>query len=264
MDISGTAFVVTGGGNGIGREVVRALAAAGARVAALDLNEDGLAETHTLAGSSDAVSTHVVDVTDRESVARAVAEAVERHGAIDGLVNVAGIIQRFVPVLDLEMPEMERVMNVNFWGTVNMVKALLPHLLSRPHAAIVNVSSMGALAPVPGQAVYGASKAAVALLTQGLHAELLDSNVAVTLVYPGGVATNITGNSGVGTPSATSGSSYTLTSPEDAAARIVTGIERGSVRVLIGKDARGLDTLARLSPRRATHMIAKKMAQLRG
>ena len=68
---------------------------------------------------------------------------------------------------------------------------------SRPEAALVTVSSMGALAPVPGQTVYGASKSAVKLLTEGLYAEAMGTNLAVTIVFPGGVSTDITGNSGV-------------------------------------------------------------------
>jgi NAD(P)-dependent dehydrogenase (short-subunit alcohol dehydrogenase family) len=72
----------------------------------------------------------------------------------------------------------------NFWGTVNTTKAFLPLLLARPSATLVNVSSMGALVPVPGQSAYGASKAAVKLFTEGLHAELHDSNVKVTVVFP--------------------------------------------------------------------------------
>ena len=93
-------------------------------------------------------------------------------------------------------------MNVNFWGVVNMTKAFLPALLARPAAAVLNVSSMGGFLPVPGQAVYGASKAAVKLFTEALFAELHETNVAVTIVFPGGVATNITQNSGVAMPAA--------------------------------------------------------------
>ena len=129
---------------------------------------------------------------------------------------------------------------------------------------------MGGLAPVPGQTLYGASKAAVKLFTEGLYAELRDTNVAVTVVFPGGVATGITENSGVAAPtSVASGAAAekmaaNLTTPQDAAAQIIAGIEKGSYRVVIGSDARMLDRLARLSPQRATDMIAKRMASLVG
>ncbi|HRD39265.1 MAG TPA: SDR family NAD(P)-dependent oxidoreductase, partial [Bacteroidia bacterium] len=70
-------------------------------------------------------------------------------------------------------------------------KSFLPHLLKRPEAHIVNISSMGGFLPVPGQSIYGATKAAVKLLTEGLRSELLDTNVRVTLIFPGAIGTNI-------------------------------------------------------------------------
>ena len=117
---------------------------------------------------------------------------------------------------------------------------------------------------MPGQTVYGASKAAVKLLTEGLYAEMRGTSVAVTVVFPGGVATGITTNSGVAAPvSADEASASTkLTTPQDAARQIVEAVERGSYRLVIGRDARMLDRLARLSPRRATDTVAKRMASL--
>ena len=158
-------------------------------------------------------------------------------------------------------------MAVNFWGPVHLTKAaLLPHLLSRPEACVVNVSSMGALAPVPGQTVYGDSKAAVKLFTEGLYAELRDTPVRVTVVFPSAVATEIASNSDAAVPgrSADSIAAAKITSAVDAAQQIVAGIEKGSYRVVIGSDARMLDRLSRLAPQRATDMIAKKMASLLG
>lgn len=259
-------FVVTGAGNGIGREVALALLAQGSRVAALDLRAEGLAETHALAGTNAVrLTTHAVDVTDRAAVAALPDVVLTDHGQIDGLLNVAGIIQRFVPFAELDYPDIEKVMDVNFWGVVNTCMAFLPVLLTRPEAAIVNVSSMGGFAPVPGQTIYGASKAAVKLLTEGLYAELRTSPVAVTVVFPGAVSTHITENSGVAIPgaaAAASKSAMPMTTAADAARQIVAGMEKGRYRVVVGKDARGLDALARLTPRRATELIAKKMAAL--
>ena len=267
MQITDKVFVVTGGGNGIGREVVLALLAAGGLVAAVDLSREGLDETAELAttASTDQLSTHVVDLTDRAAV-EALPDAVrEAHGRIDGLVNVAGIIQPFVKFADLEYAQMEKVLAVNLWGVIHTCKTFLPHLVVRREACIVNVSSMGALAPVPGQTMYGASKAAVKLLTEGLYSELHDTTVAVTVVFPGGVSTGIAQHSGVAIPgmdAAPADLAAKITSPSEAARQIVKGIETGSYRVVIGKDARGLDRLSRFSPQRATDLVAKKMASL--
>lgn len=267
MEISGRVFVVTGGGNGIGRQVVLELLRRGARVAAVDLRPQGLEETARLAAAGDRLSTHPVDVSDRDRVATLPDEVIAAHGRVDGLLNVAGIIQPFVPFAELEQSDIDRVMAVNFTGTVATCRAFLPHLQRRPAAAIVNVSSMGGLAPVPGQTIYGASKAAVKLFTEGLYAELRTSPVAVTVVFPGGVATDITGNSGVEVPGgaeAAASSRIPTTTAEDAARQVVDGMARGAYRVVIGKDARGLDLMTRMAPRRATDFVAKRMAALLG
>ncbi|MDO5504333.1 MAG: SDR family NAD(P)-dependent oxidoreductase [Actinomycetia bacterium] len=267
MQITDKVFVVTGGGNGIGREVVLGLLARGARVAALDLREDSLAETASLATVPEGrLSLHTVDVSSHDEVARAFAEVVSAHGHIDGLLNVAGIIQQFVPLLDLEIAEIEKVMGVNFWGVLYTTKAALPHLVTRPEACVINVASMGGFIPVPGQSAYGASKAAVKLLTEGLYAELRETDIAVTIVFPGAIGTDITKNSGVATPGsgdrAAKGGSFPMTSAKDAAAQIIEAVEKGPFRVTIGRDAAMLDRLSRLAPQRATEMIAKKMASL--
>lgn len=281
MKIADSTVVVTGGGNGIGQQLVLELLRRNARVAAVDLREEALAETTRLAAAGERLSIHPVDVTDRAAV-EALPELVKMaHGHVDALVNVAGVIQHFVPFADLDYPEMERVFAVNLWGVIHTCHAFLPLLLERPSAALVNVSSMGGLAPVPGQTIYGASKAAVTLLTEGLYAELRNTSVAVTTVLPGGVATDIVDNSGATVPgsehpdSGRPGSEQpdgerqsdtkvaaNLTSAPDAARRIADGIEKGAFRVLIGNDAKMVDRISRLSPQRATEMIAKRMASL--
>ena len=265
MDVTGKVFVVTGGGNGIGREVVLNLLGRGARVAAVDLSAERLAETAALAGAdADRLSTHDGNVTDRASVEQLPQLVLDAHGQVDGLLNVAGIIQRFVHFTELEDSEIERVLSVNFWGVVNMIRAFLPHLLERPQSALVNISSMGAFIPVPGQTIYGASKAAVKLLTEGLHSELRGTPVRVTVVFPGAVATSITQNSGVRAPAVAgaNASNQKVLPPSEAAEIIVQGLEKGAYRVLVGRDAQMMDLFTRLVPERAMTMIADKMASL--
>ena len=264
MKLQNRVFVVTGGGNGIGREVVLLLLTRGARVAAVDRRAEALDTTRELAGDGALrLTSHVADITDPAAVDAVRAEILAAHGHVDGLLNVAGVIQRFVPIADLSLEEVDRVMRVNFWGTVHMVKAFLPVLLERPEAAIVDVSSMGGLVPVPGQGAYGASKAAVKLFTEDLYAELRATHVAVTVVFPGGVGTNITANSGVEAPRMAAGAKEpTVTAPADAARMIVDGMVEGRFRVVIGRDARMLDLMGRIAPRRAITMIADKMSAL--
>lgn len=185
---------------------------------------------------------------------------IDTHAHVDGLLNVAGIIQKSEPFIELDTADIERVLQVNFWGVVNMVRAFLPHLMRRPEAALVNVSSMGAFIPVPGQTVYGASKAAVKLLTEGLHAELRGTPVRVTVVFPGAVATGITENSGVQAPAVAGANDNAANAkvlpPNEAADIIIRGMRRGSYRVLVGRDAQVMDWFTRLVPERAMTMIA--------
>ena len=267
MKVNGKVLVVTGGGNGIGRQVVLELLRRGARVAALDLRKDSLDETVEIAAAGERLATFPCDVTDREAVAALPDQVVAALGQVDGLVNVAGIIQPFVRLNDLDYDAIERVIDVNLYGTIHTVKAFLPHLLARPAAHIANVSSMGGFLPVPGQTIYGASKAAVRLMTEGLYAELRDTPVGVTVVFPGAVRTDITGNSGVDAPggdTAEQESRFPMTEADAAARMIVDGIEGDRFHVFVGRDSRMLDLLVRLVPKQATHLITRQMRGLLG
>ncbi|MEV0354848.1 SDR family oxidoreductase [Nocardia sp. NPDC050697] len=259
MQLQGKVVAVTGAGNGIGRQTALRLLERGARVALIDLKEDALAETRTLAGSTaDRTSSHIADVTDVAAVDALPAAITAAHGQLDGLVNVAGIIHRFVPVAELERREIERVVQVNFWGTVNMCLAFLPELRQRPHAWLVNVASLSGLLPFAGQTVYSATKGAVKQFSEGLYQELADTNVTVTTVFPGNISTNLTGNSGVEMVDP-GGKKVRATTPERTAELMVEGMENGSFRVLVGQDANLLDRLVRLAPRKTTDFIGKQM-----
>jgi len=266
MQLTDKVFVVTGGGNGIGREAVLELLRRGARVAAVDLSPDGLAETVRLARAPEnRLSTHALSVADRAAVEALPEQVIAAHGQVDGVLNIARIIQRFVHVEELSIEEIEKVMAVNFWGTLYMDKAFLPYLKERPQSALLNVSSMGGLVPVPGQGAYGASKGAVKLLTETLYAELRGTSVAVTVVFPGGVGTNITQNSGVDVPvGATTGTTPKTTAPDDAARQIVDAVAGGKFRLLVGSDAKMLDRLSRFNPTKAITTVADQMKKMLG
>jgi NAD(P)-dependent dehydrogenase (short-subunit alcohol dehydrogenase family) len=263
MDVAGKVVVVTGGGNGIGREVVLEALRRGARVAAVDLREASLVETGGLAAAGERYAPFAVDITDREAVLALPGRVADALGDPDVVINVAGIIQPFVKVVALDEAAVRHVMEVNLFGTLNVVQAFLPGLMARPSAHLANVASMGAFLPVPGQAVYGASKAAVKLLTEALYAELKGTGVGVTLVLPGAVATDITTNSGVGMPAnvpadgdAADAAKSFPTTPADVAARmILDGIAKGRLHVYVGRDSRMMNLFSRIAPRRATDLI---------
>lgn len=260
MRINGKVWVVTGAGSGMGRELALELLRRGARVAAVDVRLAGLLETATLAEAEEALSTHVVDITDRAAVEALPDDVVAVHGTVDGLLNNAGIIQPFVPVAELDYPAIQRVLDVNLMGALHVVKAFLPQLLEQPEAHIANVSSMGGFFPFPGQTMYGASKAGVKLLTEGLYAELLDTGVRVSVIMPGAVDTAISDNSGVPAPHADAGS--VPMTPADKAARIMLdGIERNRLHIYVGLDSRLMSIAVRVAPRPAIRFVQRQMAK---
>lgn len=261
MKVVNKNIVVTGGGNGVGRELVLKLLSKGARVIAVDVNESALQETFKISGKNEKLLTRVVNITDKEAVINFAEEIISTMGHIDGVINNAGIIQPFIELKDLTFDQIDKVMNVNFYGTLYMTKAFLNHLLTRPEGHIVNICSMGGFLPVPGQNSYGASKAAVKLMTESLYSELLGTNVHVTLVFPGAMATDIKKNSQISDKSASDEekNSKMLLSPSTAAEMIINGMEKNKYRLFIGKDSKAMNFIYSVNPGFATRLIKRVM-----
>ena len=174
-DFDGVVAAVTGGGSGIGLATARLLATRGARVAAIDLDPEAAA------GSALPV---IADVTDEDSLRAAVATVVERLGALDVLVNNAGIGATGT-VEDNSYEEWRRVLDVNLLGVLRASRAALPHLRRSPVAAIVNTCSIAAVAGLPRRALYSATKGAVLALTLAMAADHVAEGIRVNCVVPG-------------------------------------------------------------------------------
>jgi short-subunit dehydrogenase len=264
MKIKDKVIMVTGGGNGLGRELVLNLLEKGAKVAAIDINETALGETEILAGKSmDSMCTFHVDITDENAVKELPGKIVKRFGVIDGIINNAGIIQPFRTINDIDYNTIDRIFKINFFGTLNVIKIFLPYLLERPDAHIVNISSMGGFLPVAGQSIYGASKAAVKILSEGLASELSETPVKVTTVFPGAMFTSIKANSGLGADAGAGPEGHSedaALSPVKAAEMLVEAVGHNKSRLYIGKDAKSMNILYRLSPEMASNMIYKKIS----
>ncbi len=264
MKIKGSTILITGAGDGMGRALAIECIKRGAKVAALDINQAALDQTKKLAaGNESNFKSYLVDITDSNKVATLAEVIANEFSKVNILINNAGVIQPFVKINELSKADAQRVMEINFFAPFNLIKAFLPSFLKQEVAHIVNTSSMGAYAPVPGQSLYGASKAALSALTAGLHSELIGSNVFVTTVFPGAIATNIAANSGIDMKGMDASSSkIKMTSAFDAAAIIIAGIEKNKPRVFIGKDAKLMNLLSRVNPIFAAKLIQKQMKDL--
>ncbi len=256
-ELNGRAVALTGAGSGIGRALALLLASKGVRLALADKDAAGLDATRRLLGNAPATAT-VLDVTDTPALTAWVDEAAREFGGLDGIINNAGL-SVVAPFADCPEAEFDRVMAVNFGGVVAGCRAALPHLRQRDAAWIVNISSVFGMMGYPTQSAYNASKYAVRGLTEALYLELAqtDPHIRVIRVHPGGIKTNVARNAKfiAGMPGAQSaldsGDEFeknARTTPEQAAATIVAGMERGQHRVLIGPDARMIDIVTRLFP----------------
>ncbi|WP_459547873.1 SDR family NAD(P)-dependent oxidoreductase [Nocardia sp. X0981] len=250
MQVAGKVFVVTGAGNGIGRCVARELVGRGATVVGVDRDEHALTGTAELVTDPARFSARVLDIADREAVAAFPELVLADHGQVDGLFNIAGIAQEFRTVTELSDTEIETVMRVNFFGPLWLTRAFLPHLQRRPRAVVMNTSSLAAIVPVPGSALYGASKAALALVGYGLAQDLRGrSGVTVTTVLPGSVWTELVRKSAVALGAPEKLARGFSAKPERVARRMVDATVKGERRVVIGKDARLYDIVRRFSTR---------------
>ncbi|MBV7377398.1 SDR family NAD(P)-dependent oxidoreductase [Maritimibacter dapengensis] len=264
MKLDGKVVVVTGGGSGIGRELVLALLKRGAKVAALDLNMESLKETADIAKAGDKLALFEGNIADRNAVNALPARIEAALGPVDGVINNAGVIQPFVTFSDLEMEVIDRLVNVNLLGPINMIKAFLPGLEARPEAHLVNVASMGGFLPFPKQSMYSATKAGVKLLTEAIYQEHVGTGLKVSCVMPGAVNTNISKNSGLDMPAPDDpeAAASRTTSAPDAAKIILDGMEADKLHIFVGSDAKMLWRLVRIAPAWAVRFIQKQMAKM--
>lgn len=192
----GKVAVITGAGSGIGRALALNLSEKRAKLALSDVDTDGLAKTVRLAQALGAqVKSDRLDVAEREAVL-AHADAVVAHfGTVHQVYNNAGIAYNG-NVDKSEFKDIERIIDVDFWGVVNGTKAFLPHVIASGDGHIVNISSLFGLIAVPGQSAYNAAKFAVRGFTEALRQEMLVARhpVKVTCVHPGGIKTAVARN----------------------------------------------------------------------
>ena len=254
-DIRGKVAVITGAGSGIGQALAYDLARRGARLAISDIDEVGLAETTKQVRVIGAqVHATRLDVTDRPAMLRYADEVAAEYGTVNIVINNAGIA--FTGDIErMTFEQIERVMDVDFWGVVNGTKAFLPYLIESGDGHVVNISSLFGLLAVPGQSAYNAAKFAVRGFTEALRQEMLVNghSVHVTCVHPGGIKTAIARNAGAvdGEDSKAIANFFDAKLAKTSAASAARSIRRAVIgnrpRAVVGWDAKVLDAFVRLA-----------------
>ncbi len=267
---AGKVAVVTGAGSGIGQALAIELARSGAKVAISDINSEGLAATEErLKAIGAPVKADRLDVTEREAFQVYADAVVEHFGKVNQIYNNAGIA--FAGDVEATaFKDIEKVMDVDFWGVVNGTKVFLPHLIASGDGHIINVSSVFGLFSVPGQAAYNAAKFAVRGFTEALRQEMILAGhpVKVTTVHPGGIKTNIVRNMTAvdsidkGDLAENFDKKLAKTSPQKAARIILDGVRKNRARVLVGSDAKVLDVIVRATGSGYQRMFSTVMSRL--
>lgn len=190
MSLKGQTALVTGAARGIGKAIALRLAREEAAVGLMDMRDPGPAVGQMQAQGYTALP-FAVDVTDRESVVRAVDSMVQRFGRIDILVNNAGIIVR-ESILELSLETWKRVMDVNINGNFICSKAVIPHMIERSYGRIVNITSIaGKMGDITASPAYGTSKGAINTFTKSLARQLAPYNITVNAVAPHAIETDM-------------------------------------------------------------------------
>lgn len=267
MRLASRTAVVTGAANGIGRAIAVSLARRGCHLALADIDDAGMDGTAELVQEHDVrVSRHRLDVANRAAVAQLPDIVRSEHASVDLLVNNAGVAVggTFDQVADTDF---EWLFEINFWGVVRMTRAFLPLLRASDDARVVNISSVYGLIAPAEQAAYAASKFAVRGFSEALRHELEETNIGVSVVHPGGVATSIAEKARV--PAGVSEEEIARRHahyrkllrlpPEIAGETIVRGIERRQPRILVGSDAKTISLIARLLPVSYWKLLARRV-----
>ncbi|MCL4104377.1 UNVERIFIED_CONTAM: hypothetical protein GTU68_047339 [Idotea baltica] len=246
--------VITGAGSGIGRALAQQLNREGCRLLLCDISEAGLNGTlESLSNKSVTAQGRILDIASKKAVQEWAADISNEFGAIDILINNAGVATG-ATVEDSKYEDIEWLMGINFWGVVYGTKEFLPLLRKSTQGHLVNISSIFGMMGIPTQSAYNAAKFAVRGYTEALRQEMVNTNVHVCCVHPGGIKTNIVRNARITDLTVDQKEredgfdKLARTTPESAAAQIIVAIEKQKKRLLIGIDAKFMSLLTRLFP----------------
>ncbi|WP_426450144.1 SDR family oxidoreductase [Staphylococcus xylosus] len=213
--------IVTGASSGIGASIAETLSQHGVKVVLTGRNETRLSDVakQLRENSQSEIDTHIVDVTQKDEVAKLVKETENKFGRVDILVNSAGLMLSSA-ITDGDVEAWENMIDVNVKGTLYGINAVLPIFLNQSTGHIINIASISGFEVTKQSTLYSASKAAVHTITQGLEKELAKTGVRVTSISPGMVDTPLSGNTDWG--------SRKKLDPQDIAETVVYALQQPS------------------------------------
>ena len=213
--------IVTGASSGIGASIAETLSQHGVKVVLTGRNETRLSDVakQLRENSQSEIDTHIVDVTQKDEVAKLVKETENKFGRVDILVNSAGLMLSST-ITDGDVEAWENMIDVNVKGTLYGINAVLPIFLNQSTGHIINIASISGFEVTKQSTLYSASKAAVHTITQGLEKELAKTGVRVTSISPGMVDTPLSGNTDWG--------SRKKLDPQDIAEAVVYALQQPS------------------------------------
>ena len=264
FDLRGKSAVIMGGSRGLGLALARQLAQEGCRIAICARDEEELARAvQDLQPRALSVMAQRCDVTRKEEIERFIAAVRDRHGAVDLLINNAGVIQ-VGPVDALTHEDFESAMNVMFWGPVHATLAALPDMLTRRFGHIVNITSIGGKIAVPHLLPYTCAKFAAVGFSEGLRAEVRSRGVQVLTVAPGLMRTGSYVNAafkGRDTAEAawfsvSASAPFVSISAKRAARKIVAAIRRGDAERILTPQASLAARMHGLFPGMTTEVLS--------
>lgn len=252
VNLDGAVVAITGGARGIGLATAKAFTARGARVAIGDL--DGEVTAAVAAGIGPHAIGMQLDVTDRESFAAFIEQTERELGAIDVLVNNAGIMPAG-PFLDEKPETSDAQINVNLRGPIHGMKLSLPRMVDRGQGHVVNVASMAGKAHLPGLAVYNATKFAVVGLSEAVRDELDGTGVTMTTILPTAVKTDLIS----GLPA----QGLFAVTPERVADAVVASVGHRRPEVAVPRWFNNYTLLNSITPRPIMHWFRKRLGAWR-
>ncbi len=236
MNFTNKTIWITGASSGIGKALALSLSKKEVKLILSARNSKQLEEVRLLCHNPEQVKILAMDLAMWKNAAHWVKTALDLFGGIDILINNAGISQRSL-VVETDLKVDERIFRVNYFGTVALTKALLPHFIKKKAGHIVVVTSVVGRVATPLRSSYSASKHALHGFFDSLRAEVYDDNISITLICPGFVNTNISKNALIGDGSE-QGTLDTATanglSPDYFAKKAVKAIQRKKQEVVIG------------------------------